>query len=123
MDKRISEAEWAVMETLWASPAPLTAAEVADRVAEERGWSLATVKTMLSRLAAKGALTFEQEGRRYLYTPKIEREVTVGDESRRLVDRMFGGKLSPLIASLAEENALDEDDIADIEKLLKDLKS
>ena len=52
--ERISEAEHAVMEALW-EKSPLTAAEVCDAVCDERGWSMPTVKTLLSRLVAKGA--------------------------------------------------------------------
>jgi predicted transcriptional regulator len=123
MTKPISDAELNVMEVLWAAVRPLTAIEIADLVGAERGWSLATVKTMLSRLAAKGAITYREDGRRFLYSPAIEREAYVGRESRRLVDRLFGGRLSPLMARLAEEDGLDDEDIAAIEKLLKDLKS
>ena len=123
MTKPISDAELEVMEVLWAAEQPLTAVEMGELVGAERGWSLATVKTMLSRLTAKGAITYRQDGRRFLYSPAIEREVYVGRESRRLVDRLFGGRLSPLMAKLAEEDALDEEDIAAIEKLLKELKS
>lgn len=122
MDKRVSEAEWEIMEALWASPDPLTAAEVAQKVPAQRQWSLATVKTMLSRLVIKGAVGHRQDGRRYLYHAAIERAATVGHESRRLVDRLFGGKLSPMIARLAEEDALSAEDVADIERLLQELK-
>lgn len=121
-DKRISDAELDLMEVLWAAPEALTSAEVAERL-EARGWSLATIKTMLSRLAAKGAIIHREDGRRFLYSPAIEREAYVGSESRRFVDRLFGGRLSPLVARLAEEDALDERDIAEIEALLKELKS
>ncbi|HET7576604.1 MAG TPA: BlaI/MecI/CopY family transcriptional regulator [Sphingomicrobium sp.] len=120
---RISDAEFEVMEVLWSSPRPLTATEVAKRVEGERGWSLATVKTMLSRLAAKGAIQYREEGRRYLYSAAIARESYVGRESRRFVDQLFGGRLSPLVARLAEEDALDDEDVAAIEAILKDLKS
>ena len=65
MDRRISDAELHVMEVLWAADQPLTAIEVAVRIEPERGWSLATVKTRLSRLAAKGALSHREDGRRY----------------------------------------------------------
>lgn len=123
MDVRISDAELEVMEALWAAGQPLTAAEVADRIDAERGWTLATVKTMLSRLAAKGALKHREDGRRFLYSPAIVREDYVGHESKRFVERLFGGRLSPLVARLAEEDALDEDDIAEIEALLRELKS
>lgn len=119
--ERIAEGEYAVMEVLW-EEAPLTAAEVAERVPEERGWSLATVKTMLSRLLAKGVLSHEQEGRRYLYRPAIRREDYVAEESGRLLDRMFGGRITPLVAHLAERDRLSTDDIAEIEKLLKELR-
>jgi len=120
---RISDAELEVMEALWSSDDPLTATDVAERIGADRGWSLATVKTMLSRLSAKGAIVYREEGRRYLYSPKIGRDSYVGKESRRFVDQLFGGRLSPLVARLAEEDALSEEDIAAIEAILRELKS
>lgn len=122
MAERISEAEQAVMETLW-TEAPLTAQEVADRVAPDRDWSLNTVKTLLGRLLAKEAVLHEEDGRRYLYRPKLQREAFAATESRRLVDRLFGGRVSPLVAHLAERDDLTDSDIAEIEALLKALKS
>lgn|SRR6185437_2220079 len=122
-DIRVSDAELEVMEALWGSGEPLTATDVAERIPANRGWSLATVKTMLSRLSAKGAIRYSEEGRRYLYSPAIARNSYVGKESRRFVDQLFGGRLSPLVARLAEEDALDADDIAAIEEILKELKS
>jgi len=120
--ERIAEGEYAVMEVLW-DEAPLTAAEVAERVPSERGWSLATVKTMLSRLLAKGVLDHEEDGRRYLYRPAIRREDYVVEESGRLIDRMFGGRVTPLVAQLAAHDKLSDEDIAEIEALLRELKS
>lgn len=119
--ERISEAEHAIMEVLW-EQSPLTASEVGARVGEARGWSLATVKTLLSRLAAKQAVATKPDGKRYLYSPAIERADYLGTESRRLVDRLFGGRAAPLFAHLAEAEALTADDIAEIEALLKELK-
>ncbi len=123
MDVRISDAELEVMEVLWASASPITATDIAERIPSQRGWSLATVKTMLSRLSAKGAIDYREEGRRYLYSAAVARDSYVGKESRRFVDQLFGGRLSPLVARLAEEDALDDDDIAAIEAILKELKS
>lgn len=119
--ERISEAEHAVMEALW-EHSPLTAADVADKVGKSREWSLATVKTLLSRLVAKHAVATEPDGRRFLYRPLLERADYVGGESRRLVDRLFGGRAAPLLAHLAEAEALSDDDIAEIEALLRELK-
>ncbi len=122
MAERISDAEHEVMEVLWAE-APLDAQGVAHRLAERQAWTLATVKTLLSRLLAKGAVVHEESGRKFLYRPAFAREAYVAGEGRRLVDRLFGGKLSPLVAHLAEREALTADDIAEIEALLREIKS
>ncbi|WBH15420.1 BlaI/MecI/CopY family transcriptional regulator [Sphingomonas radiodurans] len=121
MAERISDAEHAVMEVLW-DESPLTAQDVAERVDPERGWSANTVKTLLGRLLAKNAISHVEDGRRYLYRPAVERGDYVTGESRRLIDRLFGGKLMPLVAHLAERDELSAQDIAEIEKLLKALK-
>lgn len=121
MTERISDAEYQVMEVLW-EQSPLTAAEVAERAEQSRDWNIRTVKTLLARLLAKGALTHEEDGRRYLYRPAIERDDYVARESRKLVDRLFGGRITPLVAQLAERQELTPEDIAEIEALLKELK-
>lgn len=119
--ERISEAEHAVMEVLW-DRNPLSAAEVCEHVCERRDWSIPTVKTLLSRLVSKGALSTEPEGRKFLYRPAIERSDYVGGESRRLVNRLFGGRAASLFAHLAENEALSDEDLEEIETLLKELK-
>lgn len=119
--ERISEAEHAVMEALWTEN-PLSAADVCDRVCVANDWSIPTVKTLLGRLVSKGAVGTEPEGRRFLYHPLIERSDYVGGESRRLVDRLFGGRAAPLFAHLAENEALTDADLEEIEALLKEMR-
>lgn len=120
--ERISEGEQAVMEALWAADGPLTAAEVAERVDPARGWSERTVKTMLARLLAKGVLRHEEDGRRYLYRPAVARSTYAAGESRRLADRLFGGRAAPLVAHLAEGQGLSPQDVAELEALIRELK-
>lgn len=122
MAERISDAEHTVMEVLW-DQAPLSAQDVAERIGPDRDWTTNTVKTLLGRLLAKNAIAHEEDGRRYLYRPVVAREDYVAGESRRMIDRLFGGKLTPLVAHLAERDALTAEDIAEIEALLKALKS
>jgi len=121
MTERISDAEHAVMEVLW-KRAPLTATEVADQVVQHKDWSLQTVKTLLSRLAAKAVVGTERDGRRFLYSPLVERDAYLTGVSRNFVDRLFGGKVMPLVAHLAEADELSADDIREIEELLRELK-
>ena len=119
---QISEAEHAVMEALW-QRSPLTANEVCESVCSTRDWSLPTVKTLLSRLVTKQAVMTQPDGRRFLYSPALARDDYVGGESRRLVDRLFGGSTASLVAHLAEREALSESDIAEIEALLKEIRT
>ncbi len=121
MAERISDAEHAVMEVLW-QRAPATAADVADAIGDERGWSQQTIKTLLARLLAKNVVAHEAEGRRYLYRPLVPREDYLERESNRLVDRLFGGRVSPLVAHLARSRQLSDEDIADLEALLKEIR-
>lgn len=118
----ISEAEYAVMEALW-DKNPISASEVCERVCKERDWSLPTVKTLLSRLVNKGVVETEPDGRRFLYSPLVARSEYVGEESQRLVDRLFGGRPASLFAQLAENESLSENDLVEIEKLLRELRS
>ncbi len=122
MAERASESEMQVLSALW-DDAPQTAADLTARVGKANGWTQATVKTLLARLVQKGAVAAEADGRRYLYSPAIERTDAVGEESQRFVDRLFGGRVSPLIAHLADREALTDTDIAEIEALLRKLKS
>ncbi|MEL6541106.1 MAG: BlaI/MecI/CopY family transcriptional regulator [Pseudomonadota bacterium] len=120
--ERISDAEHAIMEALWDHDAPASAQDIFDYVAATRDWSLATVKTLLSRLVTKQAIATQPDGRRFLYTPSIARSDYVGGESRRLVNKLFGGRAASLVAHLAESEALSMDDLTEIEALLKELK-
>ncbi|MEL6876461.1 MAG: BlaI/MecI/CopY family transcriptional regulator [Pseudomonadota bacterium] len=122
MVERISDAEHEIMEVLW-TQSPLTATEVADRVMDSKGWSLQTVKTLLSRLAAKAVVGTQRDGRRFLYTPLVERDAYLARVSRKFVDRLFGGKVTPLVAHLAEADELSDEDIREIEALLRELKA
>ncbi|CCW19774.1 transcriptional regulator, BlaI family, putative [Sphingobium indicum BiD32] len=122
VSEKISEAELVVMEALW-EQSPLTANDVADRVTAARDWSAQTVKTLLSRLMAKDVIAADQDGRRFLYRPMVAREDYVASESGRLVNRLFGGRISPLVAQLASQDQLTDDDIAELEAILKGLKS
>jgi BlaI family transcriptional regulator, penicillinase repressor len=121
MAERVSEAELQLLAALW-DRAPQSATELADTVGRDSGWTLATVKTLLSRLVQKGAIATTAEGRRFLYTPLLARQDVMAQESQRLVDRLLGGRVSPLVAHLAEREALSAEDIAEIEEILRRLK-
>ena len=118
---KVTDAELQVLQLLW-DEAPLGAVDLAERLPAELDWTLATVKTLLSRLLRKGAVSAEECGRRYLYAPAIDRDTVATSQAGRLVDRLFGGRVSPLVAPLAEQRDLDPRDIAELEALVRSLK-
>lgn len=117
---RISTAESLIMEALWRK-SPLTAEDVAAAVGPEQNWTATTVKTLLNRLLTKKAVAAERDGRRYLYSPLIARADYVQDESRSLIDRLFDGKLAPLVSHFAETKQLSAEDVAELKRLIGEI--
>lgn len=117
---QISEAESIVMDVLWQRH-PLAAEEVVAALGDAQQWQEATIKTLLNRLLKKGAITAEKEGRRYLYAPVLRREDWVLGESESLLDRLFGGRVAPLVAHFSEHRKLSRKDIAELRKLLEEI--
>ena len=93
------------------------------RVADQNGWSGVTVKTLLNRLMKKQAITAAKEGRRYLYSPTIPRETYVNAESENLINRLFGGRIAPLVTHFSERQKLSADDIAELKKLIEEIEN
>jgi predicted transcriptional regulator len=117
---QISDAESIVMEVLW-QRSPRGAEEVVAELARDQDWQEATIKTLLNRLLNKGAIGAEKDGRRYLYSPLLKREDWVHGQSRSLVDRLFGGRVAPLVAHFSEKGRLSKRDIAELKRLIGEL--
>jgi predicted transcriptional regulator len=117
---QISDAESLVMEVLW-KRSPRSAEEVVAELAREQAWQEATIKTLLNRLLNKGAIRAEKEGRRYLYAPVLARADWVHGQSRSLLDRLFGGRVAPLVAHFSEQGKLSKKDLAELKRLIGEL--
>jgi BlaI family penicillinase repressor len=116
----ISDAEAQVMEVLWRS-SPRTAEEVIAALADSTGWAEPTIKTLLNRLLNKGALSASKDGRRYLYSPAVDRQAWVQQQSEGLLERLFGGRVAPLVAHFSERGKLSAADIAELKRLVSEL--
>jgi BlaI family penicillinase repressor len=116
----ISEAESIVMSVLW-DDHPRAADEVVAALAHQQQWQEATVKTLLNRLLKKGAIRADKDGRRFLYSPLFTREQWLAGESTGLVDRLFGGRIAPLVAHFGQHRKLSKNDLDDLKRLIKEL--
>ncbi|MFC6438733.1 BlaI/MecI/CopY family transcriptional regulator [Bowmanella sp. JS7-9] len=114
----ISKAEFEVMNAVWQG-APCTAADVVARLDNQTDWHEKTVKTLLNRLVKKGALGFDKDGRRYLYKPLFGRDEYRIKESTSLLNRLFDGRVSPLVSAFASRKQLSQQDIEELKDLIK----
>lgn len=117
---QISEAESIVMDVLWRSH-PLAAEDVVAALGDAQQWQDATIKTLLNRLLKKGAIEAEKDGRRYLYSPVLKREDWVLGESQGFLERLFDGRVAPLVAHFSQHHKLSRKDIAELRKLLEEI--
>jgi predicted transcriptional regulator len=76
---------------------------------------------LLNRLLKKGAIRAEKDGRRYVYSPVLTREQWLSNESEGLLDRLFGGRVAPLVAHFSRQKKLSKKDIADLKRLIQEL--
>lgn len=116
----ISDAESLVMEVLW-NAQPLSSEEVVEALAQRANWREPTVKTFLNRLLKKGAIAARRDGRRYLYWPLLKRADYIHSQSKGLLDRLFGGRIAPLVAHFSEHDKLSRKDLAELKRLIEDL--
>lgn len=118
----ISEAESRVMALLW-KRAPQASEDLASALHGDTGWHENTVRTLLNRLLRKGAVSATREGRRYLYAPVLTRDAWQATESRSLLDRVFGGRVAPLLVQFSRSEKLSAKDVAELRKLVEQLEN
>ena len=114
----ISEAESHVMEVLWRAPAPVVAEQIVVALQDTHHWQAATVKTLLNRLLNKGAIAAEKDGRRFLYQAILQRDAWLARESDSMLQRLFGGRLAPLVAHFGSQQKLSPADVQELRKLI-----
>ena len=114
----ISKAEFEVLEVLW-QQSPVDAQQVIAVLNEDKSWHDKTVKTLLNRLVKKEAVGYEKEQRKYLYYPLIARDEYTSKESSSFIERMFRGKIAPLVAGFASKNDLKKEDVEALKSIIK----
>ena len=116
---RISDAEARVMEVLW-NRSPRSAAEVIEALTVETGWNHRTIRTLLRRLMDKGAVSYVEDGRAYLYAAILTREEYVRSESRSFLARVFGGNPLSALAHFVEDEDLSPAELARLQSLVEE---
>ena len=90
---QISEAEYEVMKVVW-KESPVNTNAVTEILTKTTNWSPKTIQTLLKRLVNKGALTYEKQGRVFVYMPLVQESTYVRQKSRSFLKRYFDGDMS-----------------------------
>ena len=115
---KISDSELEVVRVLWRAGDALPVTEIRESLQKSRGWEASTVKTMISRLVAKGVL--RQEKRQlYYYSPLITEAEYNDWATHDLISRVYHGSARDLVAALVRSDGLSKADIDELRDLFK----
>ena len=114
---QISEAELEVMKIVWKC-APINTNEITEKLLRTTSWSAKTIQTLIKRLVTKGALTYEKEGRVFVYTPLVKESEYVGQESRAFLKRFYDGDLTAMVSAYIDDDKLSETEIDTLRSIL-----
>lgn len=117
----ISEAEWEVMKIIWERQ-EVTSKEIIESLSDKKEWKAATIKSLISRLLNKEAITFEKVGKEYIYSANIKEDFAVREESKSFLNRVFNGSISDLLLNFVKEEKLSKEDIEELRDILNNSK-
>ena len=121
MDKtirRLPDAELEVMQAVWACEAPVARADIDAKLKDTHPMALTTLLPVLTRLADKGFIRIEKQGRSARYIPLVRREEYLAQQSRRFLDKLCGGSLPAFAAALCD-SGLSRQELAELRRLLE----
>lgn len=115
---KLSSFELEVMRLVWRDK-EVIAPELHKELQQDRDITYSTVKTILDRLEAKGAIRrIRTYGRTILYGPLIEEGELAKPMVKDLLRKVFGGEARPMISHLLNDEDLSLDDLSYLEKLI-----
>ena len=114
---QISEAEFQVMKIVW-EHAPVSTNQVTEYLVRTTKWSPKTIQTMLKRLVQKKALTYDKEGRVFIYTPLFGHEDYVNQESRHFLQRFYNGNVVSMVTAFLDMEELSQQEVDELKELL-----
>ena len=114
---QISEAEYEVMKVIW-KYAPINTNEITEKLLKTTAWSPKTIQTLIKRLVTKGALSYEKQGRIFVYTPLVLQNEYIGQESHSFLERYYDGDITAMLSAYIEDDKLSESEIDTLRSLL-----
>lgn len=100
----------------------VTVRGVYESLGSEGGYT--TIMTVMSRMADKGELMREKEGKQYVYWIASQNESSSKNILKRIQDKIFGGKPTAMVSYLLDaDSEISDKDLEEIEKLIQKRRS
>lgn len=115
MKEKLFDSEAKVMEIIW-EHSSISAKDVSLIAAETIGWNKNTTYTIIKKLEAKGFIHREDPG--FICTPLVSRNEMQKVEMVSFIKKVFGGSRKALFSALLEDEALSEEKINELRKLI-----
>lgn len=116
----LSDAEIEIMKIVWENDKPVLFAFLLEELtARGKTWQKNTLITLLARLMDKGYLKAKKLGRRNEYTPLVSEAEYQTTQTKNLVDKIFEGNVTGLVANLIQSDLLSDTEYAELKKLLE----
>lgn len=119
--KRLPESELKIMMIIWESDQPVTSAYVMENLPNEIKWAQTTVLNFLARLVERGFLDLSKKGRVNYYTPLVEEDDYLHQESKSFLKKMHMGSVKSFVAALYDGEAIDEEDLLELKKYVEEV--
>lgn len=116
--KPLTDAELEVMSVVWESGGRASAADIYAAISKG-GCERAAVYQLIHRLIKKGMLERENPG--FVCRALIGREEVQVEETKRLVDRLFGGSAERLLVALVDPKSVSTEEIERLRSMVKDV--
>ena len=120
--KKLSEAEFEIMQVLWRHDAPMTSNQLLEEMGDNRNWKLASLMTVLARMAEKGAVYCDRTTRTNYYSALVSEEEYKLTEGTSLLEKMFHKSVKDFIAALYQGKKMSSEDIQELSDYLKSLE-
>lgn len=111
-----------IMQVIWKIQ-KATVQDVYDELSQDRTIAYNTVMTVMTRLAQKGVLKRQKDGRAYVYFPKTTKNEVGKGMLQYVIDKIFGGSRAPVISQLLDETELSEEELNVLKRLVEKKKS
>ena len=121
MKTELSNGEWTLMKVLWKA-SPRTITQLTAALKDSTGWSKHTIISMLSRLEAKGAVAYQENGRAKEYYPLLRQSEASRTETKRFLEKVYNGSLGVMVHAMVDSHALSQEDIQELSAILEKAK-